>query len=633
MRVTAFVAVALAVLIQPAPQAQPALRGASRAGEILVKFQPGAAASAQADAHRQAGGTAVAEVARTRVQRVVVPAGSEAAALARYARNPNVLYAEPNYVRRIPSLASHDPASAAVPGDFYFPEQWALHNTGQGTVCIPLLDGVFCLYTTTADADIDAPEAWALSKGSPATIVAIIDSGLDYTHPDLAANYLGGYNYIDGNTDPMDEHGHGTHVAGTIAAAIDNPTGSPAASEGVVGVAPNVRLLSYKVCRLDGTCDDFAIQQAIGQAIVDGASVINMSLGETGRSESLNEAVQDAWQAGLVIVAGAGNDGNEVLFYPAAFDNVVSVGAFDEDHRRASFSNFGTWVDLSAPGNVIMSSYPMAACAGAVPVPGDTGCYNWLSGTSMATPHVSGAAALVWSRPGVTSNSQVVEILQESADPRGVSETRLDAWTFHGGLNIHDALSYGVVVVPNQPPVAHAGADQTLTDADRTGAESVMLNGAGSSDADGTVVSYQWSEGGTAIASGVTPTVSLPVGEHTLTLTVNDDDGGSSSDTVRITILAAPPAADTVAILKAAYQTSRRQLTMEATSSGAPNATLTVYDNTNPGSPVELGGLQYNARKGRYLATFTLQSAPASVLVVSSGGGSATRAVEIGGKK
>ena len=154
------------------------------------------------------------------------------------------------------------------------------------------------------------------------------------------------------------------------------------------------------------------------------------------------DAVQDAWAAGLVIVAGAGNDGVTTPFYPAAFPNVIAVGAFDEDHRRASFSNYGNWVDISAPGNAIMSTVPMSQCA-VTTTPGDIGCYTWNTGTSMATPHVSGAAALVWSRGDVVSNQQVVDILLNSADPRGVDPVRLDSWTVHGGLNLHNAMSYG----------------------------------------------------------------------------------------------------------------------------------------------------------------------------------------------
>jgi subtilisin family serine protease len=513
-----------------------------------------------------------------------------------------------------------------VPADFHFDEQWALHNTGQEFYCFEFFPGdPWCFYIGTPDADIDAPEAWTISKGNPAVKVAVIDSGIDYTHPDLAANYLGGYNFINGTTDPMDEHGHGTHVSGTIAAALDNQTGSPSASEGVVGVAPNARLLVYKVCNVDGTCDDFAIQNAIAQAIVDGASVINMSLGETAFSESLNESVQDAWNAGLVIVAGAGNNGVTERFYPAAFDNVISVGAFDEDHLRASFSNYGDWVDMSAPGNVILSAYPMAGCAGATTTPGDQGCYNWNSGTSMATPHVSGAAALVWSRSDVTTNSQVVDILLNSADPQGVGAARLDSWTIHGGLNIHDALSYGVVV--NQPPTANAGADRTITDTDGNGSETVTLDGTASSDTDGNIISYQWTRAGAPVASGASPTISLAVGSHTLTLTVTDDDTAIATDTVIITILPAPPTTDTVTIFKAAYNSRRDQLAIEATSSSAPNVTLTAYDVTNPANPKQLGVLPYDRKKARYIVAFTVTSAPAAVRVVSSGLGAATATV------
>lgn len=627
MRVKLLVAATLAVLAHTAPQAQLPPSAASRAGEILVKFRPGVNASAKADTHRQAGGTQVAEIARTGVQRVAVPAGAEAAAIARYARNPNVLYAEPNYLRRIPKITSHPDGSAAVPADYYFDEEWGLHNTGQLFYCLEIFPGEepWCFYIGTPDADIDAPEAWAISKGNTAVKVAVIDSGLDYTHPDLAANYLSGYDFIAGTADPMDEHGHGTHVAGTIAAALGNQTGSPSASEGVVGVAPNVRLLGYKVCNIDGTCDDFAIQSAVARAIAHGANVINMSLGETAFSQSLNEAVQDAWSAGLVIVAGAGNNGATERFYPAAFDNVISVAAFDEDHLRASFSNYGDWVDISAPGHVIMSTYPMAGCAGATPVPGDTGCYTWNSGTSMATPHVSGAAALVWSRGDVTTNSQVVEILLNSADGRGVAAPRLDSWTIHGGLNIHDALSYGLVV--NQPPVAHAGADRTLTDTDGNGSENVTLDGSASSDPDGSITSFQWTRLGSVIGSGISPTVTLPVGEHSLTLTVSDEDGATATDNVLITIQQASQVADTVTIFKAAYNSRRDQLTVEATSSRAPDVTLTAFDISDPANPTELGVLTYSRKKARYMETFILPTAPVSVRIVSSGLGSATATV------
>jgi thermitase len=575
-------------------------------------------------AHKQAGGTRVADIARTGVELVRVAAGDESASIARYRRNPNVLYAEPNFIRSIPEPASHS-GSPIVPGDHYFDEQWGLHNTGQQFQCIDLLGSDLCFYIGTPDADIDAPEAWAMSTGSSSVSVAVIDTGIDYNHPDLAASYAGGADFIFNDGDPMDDHGHGTHVAGAVAAAMNNLTGTPGAEEGVVGVAPNARVLAYKVCRADGTCDDFAIQRAIAQAITDGAHVINMSLGGPDYSQSQDDAIQDAWNAGLVIVSAAGNNGTTDFLYPAALPNVISVAAFDEDHRRASFSNYGSWVDISAPGNVIMSTYPIAACGGAGTVPGDMGCYTWLSGTSMATPHVSGAAALVWSRSDVTSNSQVVEALLQSADPRGVATVRLDSWTRHGGLNIHDAMSFGLT---NQAPVAHAGPDQTVTDGNGDGAETVTLDASASFDPDGSIVSYEWREGSTVLGHVAVMIAWLPVGTHTLTLSVTDDDGDSVNDAMVVTIQPASAPADTVTITKATYNNRRRQLNVEATSSEAPNVTLTAYDSSDPDSLAIIGSLSYKPRKGRYVGIFDWPSRPGSVTIISSGGGTATSIVQ-----
>jgi subtilisin family serine protease len=573
-------------------------------GEIIVKFRPGAGANGRSAAHRNGRGTETAGIQRTRVERVRVAAGDEAAAIARYRRDPNVEYAERNYIRRLPvTLADGGPR--VIPQDFHFKEQWALQNTGQQFYCIPFpFGGQLCLYGGTSDADIDAPEAWAISKGSAAVTVAVIDTGVDYTHPDLAPNYAGGDDFVFLDGDPMDDHGHGTHVAGTIAAALDNLTGDPATAEGVTGVAPNARILAYKVCRADGTCDDFAIQQAIARAVTDGANVINLSLGESEYSQSLNDAVQDAWNAGLVIVAGAGNDGTTTPFYPAAFDNVISVAAFDEDHLRPSFSNYGTWVDISAPGNAILSTYPLTEC-GSSATPGDMGCYAFNTGTSMATPHVAGAAALIWSRNDVTSNGLVVEILLNSADGHGASTVRLDSWTIHGGLNLHDAISYGLT---NLPPHADAGPDQTVADSNRDGTELVTLNGSASSDSDGTIASYLWREGSTSIGTGETAAVSLSIGTHTLTLEVTDDDGATTTDTVIVRVTPA-------------NQISVSAPTAQATEAGPTAGVFTVTRTGDVSAPLTVqysvggtavGGIDYVALSG----ALTIQAGAATASVV-----------------
>src|SRR5262245_51056116 len=495
---------ASASIAHPAAQSPNARRATD--GEIIVKFRPGSPGAAKDEAHRQGRGRIKKEIDRTGVQLLTVAAGDEDDAITRYRRNPNVLYAERNIVRHIPTPIStqpgnHTPGSEIVPGDHFFREQWALNNTGQGFYCLDWLGPDFCFYNGIPDADIDAPEAWAIGTGTGVT-VAVIDTGIDYTHPDLAPNYIGGDNFVTPNGNPMDDQGHGTHVAGTIAAALNNLTGNPADEEGVVGVAPNAHLLAYKVCDASRNCDDFAIQQAIAQSIAAGAKVINMSLGGPEYSQSLNDMIQAAWNAGIVIVAGAGNDGNTNLFYPAAFDHVISVGAFDEDGRRAEFSNYGSWVDIWPPGNVIMSSYPTSTCSATGP--GAMGCYTWLSGTSMATPHVSGAAALVWSREDVTTNQQVVDILLNSADPIGVDAVRLDSWTIHGGLNLHSALSLGaepsdlpvVTVTASTSQATEAGPASASFTIARSGDTSaplvvhVMVGGTATPDTDYVAVPY-----------------------------------------------------------------------------------------------------------------------------------------------
>src|SRR5262249_34296044 len=192
-----FIAVLLvAVAFTARSSAQVAGRGHFVAGQILVKFSPGANGAAKADAHRLAGGSPLKEAAPTAVQLVAVPAATELAAIARYQRNPNVLYSEPNFIRSVPAFSSQATVSAVMPADRAFAEQWALHNTGQQFECIPTVFGNLCFYVGTPDADIDAPEAWAISTGT-AVKGAVIDTGIDYTHPDLAANYAGGHDLVN----------------------------------------------------------------------------------------------------------------------------------------------------------------------------------------------------------------------------------------------------------------------------------------------------------------------------------------------------------------------------------------------------------------------------------------------------
>ncbi|MBX9581341.1 MAG: S8 family serine peptidase [Gemmataceae bacterium] len=385
---------------------------------ILVRFRSEAAA---ADGGRVLAGAsvgpAVALVPGLRGVRLADGAGVEAA-LAAYRADPAVLYAEPNYYIH----------GARTPNDPQYGSQWALNNTGQTG--------------GRADADIDAAEAWDITTGSGGTVVAVFDTGVDYTHPDLAGNiwhnpgevagngvdddrngYVDdavGYDFANRDADPMDYHGHGTHVAGTIGARGSNGLGG-------TGVNWNVRLMPVQVLGSDGSLGTIdAVVRGLSYAVANGATVSNHSGRGYGSSSALYDAVNAARGRGHIVVAAAGNEGldtDRTPVYPASInlDNVVAAAATDHNDDRAYFSNYGRRsVDLAAPGVDILSTWP-------------GGGYNTISGTSMATPHVAGVVALVRDlEPGWTYR-QVISRVLGTVDPvpsmRGITTTggRLNA--------------------------------------------------------------------------------------------------------------------------------------------------------------------------------------------------------------
>ncbi|MGQ9601928.1 MAG: S8 family peptidase [Candidatus Bipolaricaulia bacterium] len=223
--------------------------------------------------------------------------------------------------------------------------------------------------------------------------VALLDSGLDPDHPDLRANYRGGYDFVNGDPEPWDDNGHGTEVAGVLAAAEDG--------SGLVGVAPRAELYAVKVLggNAHGAISD--VVKGLEWAVQHGMDVVNMSLGTPEDSRALREAVRAAFEAGLVLVAPAGNESGAVLF-PAAYPEVIAVSATTKADRLAPFSNFGPEVDLAAPGEEI-------------PTTDLKGRYSLVSGTSFAAPHVAGTAALLISS-GVRDNREVRARLEQSAE-------------------------------------------------------------------------------------------------------------------------------------------------------------------------------------------------------------------------
>ena len=321
----------------------------------------------------------------------------------RLALHPDVLYAEPNFVVKTSKLPPDLPRR--IPNDFDFGTQYGLQNTN--------------LYFGKPGAEIFATQAWTFTTGSRKVRVAVIDTGIDYYHPDLAANVwinlgevagngkdddgngfiddLHGYDFISHDHDPMDDHFHGTHVAGIIGAVGNNGIG-------ISGVCWEVSLMAIKSFDETGNGTVGGAIEAIDYARRNGAQIINASWGLTEKSRALEDAVQEARAAGILFVAAAGNTHTSALESPANLSGVVAVAALNEANERAFFSNYGSKVTVAAPGQAVLSTTL-------------NGGYDSQSGTSMAAAYVSGVAALVLSLHPEFLRSDLERILSDSLEP------------------------------------------------------------------------------------------------------------------------------------------------------------------------------------------------------------------------
>ncbi len=422
----------------------------------------------------------------------------------------------------------------ADPTDPNYGQLWGLHNNGQTVAGDPGVAGF----------DINAPEAWSVTQGAADFAIAVIDTGIDHSHPDLAANIWTNVDEIPGNgvdddanghiddvrgwdfyaqdADPFDEQGHGTHVAGTIGAVGDNGVG-------VVGVAWRCKLVALRFLGPNGGYTSGAIA-AIDYCRRNGIKLSNNSWGGGGYTQALSDAIRNAGAAGHLFVAAAGNSNvntDASAAYPVSYplDTILGVAACNNDGARAYFSNYGArHVDLGAPGVAIQSTWP-------------GGGYSHLQGTSMAAPHATGAAALVWAAHPSWSAVQVRERLIATARP-------LPGWTgvvATGGL-LDAGAAVGGSPAPNTPPTVRILSPRTNT-AIAHGA-SAMLQGTSSDREDGVLsAAIEWSsslQGPLGVGAFVV-VANLQTGTHVLTARVTDAGGLSAARTAILVVRPPPP--------------------------------------------------------------------------------------------
>ena len=393
-------------------------------GEIIVKFRPGVKAKnfLAKDVIVKLGLTAKREIQLSYQQLNVLKFENlkMQETLAALKTNPDIIYAEPNYIYSAAVMPKHlnenakslevsssNEALSSTPNDPSFGQLWGLKNSGsnepKGKAGVE-------------GADVNALRAWELTKGAHNIKIAVIDTGIDYTHPDLAGNVDSehGFNFVNNTKDAMDDNGHGSHCAGTIGAIHDN-------SVGVAGVMADVTIIPVKFLDAQGSGTLEAAVKSIDYATELNVDLMSNSWGGGGRSEALYEAIKRASDKGIIFTAAAGNSSSNndtTPSYPASYDvpNIISVAALTAQNDLANFSSFGKGtVHIAAPGHNILST-------------SKGGKYEVLSGTSMATPHVSGVLGLLLAKEGRMAH----DILRDRLTKTGVSVAALRGKTQTG---------------------------------------------------------------------------------------------------------------------------------------------------------------------------------------------------------
>lgn len=375
--------------------------------ELLVGLRSGTSKDRANQLYGQMQGTIHKEIPQLKVHVIKVPAAARDAIERALSQKPEFQYVEKNFIGE----------GLYVPNDPSYPSQWHLPK-------------------------ISAPTGWDVSLGSSQVIIAVIDSGVDSLHSDLAGKVLAGYSFLTNTTDTTDVLGHGTAVSGTAAALTGNLIG-------VAGVASQSPTLPLGV--LDST--NYATWANVSSAIIyatdHNAKVINISVGGPSYSSTLQNAVNYAWSKGAVIVASAGNNATNAAVYPAALTNVLAVSATNSSDALASFSSFGSFVDVSAPGQSILTTTR-------------GGGYGYWNGTSFSSPIVSGLAALIFSANPRLTNAQVTDLVRANSDDLGVAG--YDPYFGYGRVNAARALQAALLTQPPPlPPIDSTAPTANIT--------------------------------------------------------------------------------------------------------------------------------------------------------------------------
>jgi subtilisin family serine protease len=363
-------------------------------GQLLIKSKAGTPRDKMKEILANHGAVTAGEITQIKVKLIRVPEHALEKVKAALEKNPHISFVERNFIAQ----------GAAEPNDEKYPSQWHLPK-------------------------ISAPDGWDMCTGSDIAPIAIIDSGVDPTHPDLSDKLLSGYNFLENNTDTHDVRGHGTAVAGTAAAISNNVAG-------VAGVAWGNPIMPLVVLNSDNYGSYYNVARAITFAADHGIRVINLSLGGSSSSSTMQNAINYAWTKGTLIFASAANYSTSTPYYPAACEHVVAVSATTSSDTRASFSNYGNWIDIAAPGVSILTT-------------SRGGGYGYWNGTSFSSPVAAGLAGLIISANPDLTNTQVVEIITQNADDLG--DPGFDQYYGYGRVNVHASLVAAIGTTAPEP--------------------------------------------------------------------------------------------------------------------------------------------------------------------------------------